>query len=167
MKFVIKHNAPSVAEALRRRGAAAIADIDSALQRGAMEVARESIRTMPKFRSTTAAATGVEHVGPLEWMVRFGTHYAKYTEGGSGPGGWVPTLEMMDWLRMKRIQPRTKGMSLAELAQLIQWSILRKGVREQPFAQPALEKMTPRLVELVTAAAARHLSDGGAEGAPA
>lgn len=158
MKIVLTHNTDAVAEAVRKRGEAAIADVDRALWRGGQEIAREAVSTMPKFRSTTATATGVEQAGPLEWLVRFGTHYAKYVEDGSGPGGWVPTAEMMDWIRMKGIRPRHPDMTVSELANLLQWHIFQNGIDAQPFAQPALEKHTPRLIELVTNAVRRHIA---------
>lgn len=158
MKISVTHNTDAVAEAVRKRGEAAIADVDRAMWRGAQEIARDAVTKMPKFRTTTAAATNVEHVGPLEWLVRFGTHYAKYVEDGSGPGGWVPTAEMMDWIRMKGIRPRDPGMSLRQLADLLQWHILQNGIRAQPFAQPALDSKFPRLVDLVNNAVRKHLA---------
>jgi len=167
MKIQITHNTEAVAEAVRKRGEAAIADVDRAVWRAGQEIAREAVTTMPKFRSTTAAATGVEQWGPLEWLVRFGTHYAQHVEEGTGPGGWVPTAEMMDWIRMKGIRPRDPGMTLAELAQALQWHIFRNGINAQPFAQPALEHKFPRLIELVNNAVRKHLAAPEPGGTPA
>lgn len=167
MKIEVTHNTGAVAEAIRKRGEAAIKDVDRAMWRGAQEIAREAVTTMPKFRTTTAASTGVEQMGPLEWLVRFGTHYAKHVEDGSGPGGWVPTAEMMDWLRMKGIRPRDPGMTMAELARAIQMKIFRSGIEPQPFAQPALEHKFPRLIELVNSAVMKHLAAPEPGGNPA
>lgn len=153
-RIVFKHNSAAVAEAIAKRGTDAIAGIDRGMGRGAHELARDAQQTMPKFRSRTATATGVEHPGPLHWRVVFGTRWAVFTEGGSGPGGRPSLAELRDWIRLKNITPRTPGVSASSLAFLIQRSIARKGVPAQQFASKSLERARPRLAELVEAAAA-------------
>jgi hypothetical protein len=157
-RVVILHNSGQVAEAIEKRGQAAVAGIDRAVGRGAHEVARDAQQHMPKFRSTTAAATNVEHNAPMHYTVRFGTRYAKYTDGGTGPGGRPSLAEMLDWVRLKNIQPRTPGMSQKSLAALIRRSIAQRGVTAQPFAEPALERQRPRLVELMRGALSEALA---------
>lgn len=157
-RVVILHNSRKVAEAVERRGADALRRIDRAIGRGSHELGREAVRVMPKFRSQTAAATGVEHSGPLEWRVRFATRHARHTEAGTGPGGRPTLAETIDWIRLKGIQPRDPTMSREQLARVIRRSIAAKGVRAQPFAAPSLTRMRPRLSQLVRAATGEALA---------
>lgn len=148
-RIQVLHNTGKIAEAIERKGLSAVQQVDRKLGRGAHEVARTAVRIMPKFRSRTATATGVEQGGPLEWRVRFATRHARYTDAGSGPGGRPSMAEMMDWIRLKKIQPRKPGMSARTLARAIRHSIAVKGTKAQPFAQPALNRMRPRLAQLM------------------
>ena len=156
-RVVIQHNSDAVAKAIEKRGEDAIAAIDRNLGRGAMEVAREAQRTMPKFRSETVKRTGSSQKAPLEWHVVFDTRHAFYTEEGTGPGGSPPLAEMIDWIRMKGIVPRTPGMTIESLAHVIRDSITATGTEAQPFAGPALEAMRPRLIDLVRQGAMQGL----------
>lgn len=152
-RIVLQHNSREVAEALRLRADKALPALDRALGRGAHEVARDAQQEMPKFRSDTVRATGVEHVGPLRWHVTFGTEHAAFTERGTGPGGAPSLAETLDWIRLKGIQPRDPSMDAAGLAFVIRRKIAREGVPAQPFAEPALLRNRPRLVELLDNAA--------------
>ena len=146
------HNSPKVAEALRRRGAAAFPVIDKALTRGALELHRDAVRRAPKADSTLVKQSGVEHRGVLEKHVIFGARHAGYVERGTGPGG-LPTLaDMVGWIRRKGIQPRTAGMDTESLAHVIRRSIVKRGTPAQAFAGPALNAMRPRLSALVRGA---------------
>ncbi len=156
------HNCEQVARALEQRGEQAIAEIDRALGRGALEVAREGVRIMPKFRSETARATGTEQEAPMHWLVRFGGGHALFTEEGTNAGGMPPLAEMLDWIRLKGIIPRDPTMSAEGLARVMQRSIAAYGVPAQPFAAPALDNMRPRLIDLV-----RQAAEGAMAGAPA
>lgn len=153
------HNSAKVAEALRRRGAAALPVIDRALTRGAMELHRDAVRRAPKADSALVKQSGVEHHGVLEKHVVFGARYAGYVERGTGPGG-LPTLaDMVAWVKRRNIQPRAPGMDVESLAYVIRRSIAHKGTPAQPFAGPALNAMRPRLSALVRGAT-RELLEG-------
>lgn len=156
-RIQILHNSNKVAEAIARRGTVALRLYDLALGRGARELAREAKRVMPKFRSRTVTATGVEDGGPLEKRVVFATRHARHTEAGTGPGGQPSLQEMIDWVRLKNIQPRTPGMSQRSLAALIRKRIAQRGTQAHPFAAPSLARMRPRLSELMRAATRQAL----------
>lgn len=143
------HNSTKIAEALQRRGAAALPVLDRALTRGALELHRKAVELAPKADSNLIKQSGVEDHGLLEKHVDFNARYAGYVERGSGPGG-LPTLDdMAAWIRRKGIQPRTPGMDVESLAYVIRRSIVAHGTPAQPFAGPALTAMRPRLSALV------------------
>lgn len=158
-RIIIQHDSRQVADAIRKRGERAVAAVDQAMGRGAHEIARDAVQTMPKFRSRTATATGVDHLAPLHWEVGFGTAYASYTERGTGAGGRPSLGEMLDWIRLKGITPRTPGTTPESLAFLIRRKIARKGVPAQPFAEPALRRNAPRLLDLMRGAARTAFAD--------
>ena len=158
-RTVLLHNSGKVAEALRRRGAAAFPVLDKALGRGALELHRDAVRRAPKADSNLVKQSGVEHRGALEKHVVFGARYAGYVERGSGPGGQPTLADMVKWIQRRGIQPRTPGMSTESLAHVIRRSIAAKGTPAQPFAGPALHAMRPRLSALVRGAT-RQLLDG-------
>lgn len=161
-RVIILHNSGKIAEAIERRGADALRRVDGALRRGALELVNDAKNTMPRFRGETADRTGVEHGGPLEWRIRFATGHARHTEFGTGPGGRPSLAEMIDWVRLKGIQPRDPAMSREQLARVIRRSIAANGVRAQPFATPSLNRMRPRLSQLVRGATREALAAGGA-----
>lgn len=155
----ITHNVGDVAAAIERRGSAAVAAVDRALGRGAREVARDAQREAPKFRSQIATSAQTEHTAPLVHTVRFGARHAAYVERGTGAGGRPTLAEMLDWLRLKGITPRIPGMSQRSLAALIRKRIAQRGIKAQPFAQPALERNIPAIAQRVRAAVASSLQE--------
>lgn len=161
MEIRMLHNSRKIADAIARKDLGIIQRLDAALGRGALEIAREAQQTMPKFRSETATATSAGQIGVLHWVVAFNKHYAQYTDGGSGPGGRPPLAEMLDWIRIKGITPRTPGMTRVQLAHLLRLRIVQNGVPAQPFAKPALESKRDRLTALMRAAVGEGLQQAG------
>lgn len=161
--FQITHNAPEVAAALAKVPERAQREIGGAIARGAVEVANEMKRRAPKFRSTLTNSIIAIEKGPMEWHVSpRGVRYGWYVEGGTTGGGQPTLREMIQWVRLKGIQPRIPGMGQSELAALIRRRIAQGGIKASPFAQPALEAKQSRLNELVRAAAQRALAGGAA-----
>lgn len=160
--FEVKHNAPEVALALEQAPERARSEIHGALGRGAVELANEMKARAPKFRSTLTNAILAIERGPMEWAVSpRGVRYGVYVEEGTKEGGRPTLRETLDWLRLKRITPRTPGMSQRQLAALIRKRIAQRGIAAQPFAAPALEAKAERIHQLVRDAALRAI--GGAE----
>ena len=157
--FNLTHDADKIGRALMQAEDVAVTEIDKALGRGAIEVAREMTRQAPKYRSELANSVMAERVGLLLHMVRArGKTYGPYVNDGTGAGGVVPMAEMLNWVQRKGITPRTPGMSLRSLAALIRHSIAKKGIKPNPFADRTLQAMLPRLDALLDAAADKALA---------
>jgi len=157
--FNLTHDADKIGRALVQAEDVAVTEIDKALGRGSIEVAREMTRQAPKYRSELANSVMAERVGLLLHMVRArGKTYGPYVNDGTGAGGVVPMAEMLNWVQRKGITPRTPGMSLRSLAALIRHSIAKKGIKPNPFAARTLQAMLPRLDALLEAAADKALA---------
>lgn len=151
-RVVILHNSGQVAEAIERRGKAAVTGIDRAMGRGARELTNDIKNTAPEHESTMRNSANAVHIAPLWHEVQFGTGYASYVNRGTGPGGRPSLAEMLVWVRRKGIQPRTPGMSQRSLAALIRKSIAQRGIQKQPFAEESLDRMRPKLSQLMRGA---------------
>ena len=157
--FEVTHNAAEVAQALAQVPERATKEIGGALGRGAVELANEMKARAPKFRTTLTNSILAIERGPLEWVVSpRGVRYGAYVEEGTGEGGRPTLREMLQWIQLKRIEPRTPGMSQRSLAALIRMLIAKRGIRPQPFAAPALEAKGERIAQLVREAAQRALA---------
>lgn len=130
-------------------------NLDTALQRGALEISREARRRAPKAFSTLTQAIIAYRDGPNLHGVAAGVDYARPVEEGSRPNPGVPIQNLIDWIKVKRIQPRDPSMDIEDLARAIASKIARRGTRSQPFMAPALEDKRQRLHDLVNAAVER------------
>lgn len=158
----IRSNAGQLARALRADAAGALRAVDEALHYGAAIVAREARNRAAKARTTLTNSIALSRLGIARFEVEAQARYAVHVEEGAGPGGWPPLASILDWMQVRRITPRTPGMSQESLARLIQLTINRRGAPAQPFMQPALEdaipvieaEMTKRLQRVIDGAAA-------------
>lgn len=157
--FNLTHNADKIGRALVMAEDVAVTEIDRALGRGSIEVAREMARQAPKYRSELANSIMAERVGLLLHMVRArGKTYGPYVNDGTGAGGLVPFPEILNWVQRKGITPRKAGLTQRGLAWLIRHSIVKHGIKANPFADRTLEAMLPRLDALLDAAADKALA---------
>lgn len=157
--FSLTHDADKIGRALMQAEDVAVVEIDKALARGGIEVAREMSRQAPQYRSELKNSIAYERVGLLMHMARArGKTYGPYVNDGTGPGGVVPMAEMLNWVQRKGITPRKPGMSQRSLAALIRHSIAKKGIKANPFADRTLQAMLPRLDALLDAAADKALA---------
>ncbi len=113
--------------------------LNRAIGRVVREIARDARKGAPKASSVLANSISQRQVNPLTGEVFSVVDYARMVEEGTGPGGWPPPRALLDWIRVRRIQPRRAGMDEEELAYLIGRSINRRGTPAQPYMQPALE----------------------------
>lgn len=157
----IRSNAGQLARALRADAADALRAVDEALHYGANIVARKARNRAAKARTTLTNSIALARQGIARFEVMAQARYAVYVEEGAGPGGWPPTASILDWMQVRRITPRTPGMSQESLARLIQLTINRRGTPAQPFMQPALEHTIP-VIEAEITKRLQRVIDGAA-----
>lgn len=157
MHVRIDSNAPAIAAAFDKAPLLAQAGLRKGMARGALELARAMGREQPKATSQMRNATGVEQIDADTWHVGTSMHYGRYTDQGSGPGGWVPDAAMDEWLGLANLSPHDPAMTDADLRYVIQRKIYRDGTPAQPWREPALKQMTPRISQLAHAAVAEAM----------
>ena len=135
--------------------------LDQAVDRGANELAREAKRNAPKAHSHLVNSIRVQRDEDLARIVGPNMDYGPYVEQGSGPGGKPPRQSILDWIRVKGIQPNQPNMTQASLAFVISRSIARKGIEPQPYMTPAAEDSRDRVHELVSKAVTLALREAG------
>lgn len=135
--------------------------VDRALARAAAEIARQMRQDAPKAMSTLTQSIKDEHTGPLEYRVGPHVRYARFIEEGTTGGGRPPDEALRRWLRIKRIKPRTPGMSEDDLVYVIGRAIHARGTRAQPFVEPIADSpfFRQRVQQLVDGAVAATLQE--------
>lgn len=154
----ITDNCQRLYKSLNRRPAIVLAEVDKQLSRGRMELARLIRANAAKADSTLTNSIRSKRKDIGLFEVVAGANHARMVEEGTGPGGWVPTKSLEDWIQAKGISPNDPDMSKEDLVDLIQLSIFRKGTEARPFFRPSYEQMKPRLLQLVSRGAAIGLS---------
>ncbi len=160
MKIKITDNSAEVAAAIARAPEQVLPEIDKALFRGAIEIADQQKLDAPQFRSEMANSIQVT-AKPLEYKVTANSRHAVYVEEGTGEGGRPSLKEMLAWITLKRITPRTPGMTVTQLAHLLRHNIVNFGIPAQPFFYKAVDKKRSRLTDLLESAAAAGLAKVG------
>lgn len=104
-------------------------------------MAREAkTKRAPKFKSELANSILPKwsSSSPLYGEVVAGKKYARMVEEGTGPGGYPPIQDTIDWLRLKRIRPADPAMNQKELAYAVAKSIALHGTPLNPLWSPHL-----------------------------
>lgn len=124
--------------------------LDRYLNRAAMEMVRgaqdEIQANGSMFRSLLVQSMHSRTPAVLARDVLSGMHYAYYVEHGSKPGGAPPKDEAMEWLRIRHGVPKNE---LEHRAFLLRKHIFHHGMKAKPFMQPAFDKKSDRLTELI------------------
>lgn len=139
-------------------------DISDEMSASVLNIQLDAKRMAPKNLGTLSQSLQIDISQPLSKSVFSTSSYAPYVEFGTGgrvsiPQGWEDeaaqfkgkgsgTMKefiqaLKDWCIRKGIDPKA--------AYPMAVSILRKGVRPQPFFVPAYEKEKPKLLQRIKA----------------
>lgn len=132
-----------------------------AVLRSVKEMARAAKRKAPKAESTLTNSIHHRMADDLTGLVLVGADYGQMVEEGTGPGGTPPTQDLIDWLRVKRIEPNDPEMSREDLAFVIARSIAINGTPKQPYLQPAFDSgkaRAQRRIDRALGAAVREMN---------
>lgn len=148
MRFSVRVDAQNAQAALTKAPSLLRRRIADALWRGALEVARDARSRAPKAFSTLTNAILTTKIDDLHLQVDAGVNYAEAVELGRAPGK-MPGAGLSEWVRQKT---GLQGNALDRKTFVIARAIGRRGIRPQPFMQPAAEAKASRVVQLVQAA---------------
>lgn len=126
--------------------------IGLAIGRSVREMARTAHLNAPKAFSTLTVSISSRQPSPLTGEFFAGVDYARPVEEGTGSGGYPPRQTLLDWIRVRGIEPRDPGMDEDDLAYVIGRSIVRQGTPAQPYMTPALESNKRRAEQAVSRA---------------
>jgi len=101
--------------------------IPKGLQAGAEIIQKKAQELAPVYTGGLQQSIGIT-IQPLQAIIEPAVSYAKYAEGGRGPGG-VNVGAIMDWAESKGLPPWAVIMS-----------IKKHGTRPHPFMAPALDQ---------------------------
>lgn len=128
--------------------------VELAIQRAAMELAREARRRAPKAFSTLTNSILPTRVAPLHWRVSTGTNYARSVEEGRLPGQMPGTSKgLMEWVRFRT---GLTGKPLDRATFVIARAIGRRGIKPANYMLGAFEATEDRIRDLVRSAATRE-----------
>lgn len=150
-----------VARAFERAPAVMVRSLRGKLSRAGMEVAREARSRAPEAFGTLRQSirSRLRPGAALEVEVAPGVQYAAYVEEGTGRGGSPSIQGLIAWIRRKRIEPRTPGMSEEDLAYVIARAIRARGTPKQPFLEPAARAKEDRVRALIEQGVAQGLAE--------
>lgn len=152
--------------------------VDTALARGAEEMARAARAQAPKSLSTLTQSIRVDKVEDLHYTVTPGVNYARFVEEGTGPAAGQPRYyPNPDNLRQYlETTPRARGFEWAKRgsgkreaqrydlwhrSRAFAWWIYQHGTRAQPFMRPAFDATAERVRALVEASLSRAATEIG------
>jgi hypothetical protein len=134
---------------LREFGPALTRNLRTAVQRSIVEMARTARRNAPKaFSTLTQSISFFMSLDGLEGTARPAVNYGAAVERGTGrfgpsgraSGKFPPLQPLIDWIRVKRIQPDDPAMDQEDLAWLFARAIAMRGTPKQPYMVPAFDQ---------------------------
>ncbi len=158
MKINVSHNGRQLLFHLDRVPQQVNTALAKNIERGALEVQRAQKDAAPKAQTILTNAIIANKIDPLTWEIVAATNYATAIEKGSDGGGVAPVQAILDWIKVKHIQPNDPDMDQEDLAFIFQRSIAKRGQKAQPFMQPALIAKQPRLKRLIAQALKQGLA---------
>lgn len=128
-----------------------------AVLRTVKEMAREAKRGAPKAESILTNSIHHRMADPLTGLVLVGADYGRMVEEGTGPGGWPPVQDLIDWIRVQGITPNDPEMDERDLAFTMARSIAINGTPAQPYLRPAFASKKARAEQLINQAIDRAI----------
>lgn len=121
--------------------------LENGFFRGSLEFARLARRFAPKAFSTLTNSIHTERLGLMDYLIAPGVKYAPDVEDGRLPGKMPGTANgLMEWVKLRT---GLAGRDLDRATFVIARAIGRKGIKAQPYMQPAFEQGQPAALAAV------------------
>ncbi|CAM2801789.1 MULTISPECIES: hypothetical protein [Vibrio] len=139
----------SAPDILNRHLKAGISHAGSIVSRAAKEEA-------PKAESTLTHSIRSNVVGELQRMITSSLRYNAFVAQGTDAQGMPPVQSVLDWVRVKRIQPKHPKADQRDLAFIIARSIAKNGTQGNDFYDRAAEQTQDQVADILK----RSVNDG-------
>lgn len=157
LKISVKVNDQRTIAAFRQAPARMHQLVGDAVWRGALEVTREARKNAPKAFSTLTQSINATRISELHWRVQPGVNYAAAVEEGRKPGKQAGTANgLTEWVKLKT---GLSGRPLDRATFAIARAIGLRGIKAQPYMQPAVASKESRVIELVRQAVDRGCAE--------
>lgn len=157
----IRFDDQDVLDALTGAPAAVMRELGRGTSRAAQEVARQEKRDAPKAHSALTNSIRVARVGSLERIVGPTVAYAEDVINPTPAQPHPPVQSILDWIRVKGIQPNKPGMTQPGLAKVIARSIGQQGTPGNDFLNQSADTMADRVQHLLQNSAVNALQKVG------
>lgn len=161
----IASNSPEVAAAFQRMPGVMMKSADRLIERGRLEMSREIKREAPKARSDLWRSIGGRRVSLARHLITVAAQHGVYVARGTGPGGLPSQEAMLDWIRVRAIQPRNPEDTVEDMARRMRFAIKKKGTPKNDFWGRGIANTRVRVLSLVRrglSRKARQVLSGGA-----
>ena len=134
----IEIDTQQLVQALLKNPALLGRNVSNAILRVTKSVARSAREYAPKAFSTLTQSIHDTQVSQYEGVVSAGVDYATAVERGTSRQPMPPVANILDWIRVRRIEPNQPDMDQEDLAFIVARSIAARGMPPQPYMGPAL-----------------------------
>ncbi|HDY7638768.1 TPA: hypothetical protein RQK07_003161 [Vibrio vulnificus] len=124
-------------------------------------VSRTAREEAPKAESLLVNSIRSHVVGELQRMITSSLNYNSWVVQETGPQGMPPLQSVLDWVKVKRIQPKTPNTDQRDLAFMIARSIARNGTPADDFYDRAAEQTQDKVSDILNASVRMALSRAG------
>ncbi len=119
-------------------------------------VSREAREEAPKAETTLTHSIKSQKVGELQRMITSSLRYNAFVVHGADSQGVPPIQSVLDWVRVKRIQPKYPKADQRDLAFMIARSIAKNGTPGNDFYDRAAEQTQDKVADILK----RSVNDG-------
>ncbi|SIO94658.1 hypothetical protein [Vibrio spartinae] len=127
-------------------------------------VSRSAKEEAPKSETTLTHAIRAHAVGELQQMVTSHLNYNGMVVTDTQPQGVPPVRSILDWIRVKRIQPHNPKHSQRDLAFIMARSIARKGTVGNDFYDRAADETEDKVAKVLHSSVIHGLNTAGLRG---
>ncbi|MFA4716909.1 hypothetical protein [Vibrio vulnificus] len=157
----IEINTSALDEAFRTAPNVLNQHLKSAVSYAGSFVSRAAREEAPKAESLLVNSIRSNVVGELSRMITSSLNYNSWVVQETGPQGMPPIQSVLDWVKVKRIQPKTPDTDQRDLAFMIARSIARNGTPADDFYDRAAEQTQDKVSDILNASVQMALSRAG------
>jgi len=110
----------------------------------------------PKGETTLTHSIKSQMKGELQRMITSSLRYNAFVTQGTDAQGMPPVQSVLDWVRVKRIQPKHPKADQRDLAFMIARSIAKNGTQGNDFYDRAAEQTQDQVADILK----RSVNDG-------